>query len=86
MPELVATNLGKGRSWWRGFAEFVDDAERRKAVFGFERKGLTMMMAKVAEHGGGTWVRVPLRCLSTPAMRRGGDDWEPCSIERERST
>jgi CRISPR-associated protein Cas8a1/Csx13 len=49
---LVASNSAEGHLWWIGFAEFVDDAERRKAIFGFERKGLTTMMPTVADHSG----------------------------------
>lgn len=43
-PELVARNLVAGQVWWSGFAGFVDDADRRKSVMGFERKGLAEMV------------------------------------------
>lgn len=45
-PDLVARNVIAGRPWWRGFADFLDDLERRKAVLSGERKGLAEMVSE----------------------------------------
>ena len=43
-PELVVRNLSRGVDWWRGFADFTEDSERRKIMFGNnERRGLVQM-------------------------------------------
>jgi len=44
VPELVARNTVEGRPWWRGFAEFVADKERREHVFRYEKGGLAKMV------------------------------------------
>jgi CRISPR-associated protein Cas8a1/Csx13 len=44
VPDLIARNLTSGRLWHAGFADFVADAECRKHVFNWERKGLNGMI------------------------------------------
>lgn len=46
VPELVARNTVEARPWWRGFADFVADKERREHVFRYEKGGLAKMVAE----------------------------------------
>ena len=46
VPDLVARNLTVGRPWYAGFADFVADAECRKHVLNWERKGLNGMIVE----------------------------------------
>jgi CRISPR-associated protein Cas8a1/Csx13 len=39
MPDLIAANLTGGYQWWRGFAAFIQDDERREHIFSYERFG-----------------------------------------------
>jgi CRISPR-associated protein Cas8a1/Csx13 len=46
VPDLVARNLTSGRPWYAGFADFVADADCRKHVLNWERKGLNGMISE----------------------------------------
>jgi CRISPR-associated protein Cas8a1/Csx13 len=46
VPDLVARNLTSGRPWYAGFAGFMADAECRKHVLNWERKGLNGMIGE----------------------------------------
>jgi CRISPR-associated protein Cas8a1/Csx13 len=46
VPDLVARNLTCGRTWYAGFADFIADAECRKHVLSWERKGLNGMISE----------------------------------------
>ena len=44
-PELVASNLARGREWWRGFADFLaTDDVRRDRILGILRQGNTLRL------------------------------------------
>jgi CRISPR-associated protein Cas8a1/Csx13 len=51
VPDLVARNLTSGRPWYAGFADFVADAECRKHVLNWERKGLNGMISEGSPSG-----------------------------------
>jgi CRISPR-associated protein Cas8a1/Csx13 len=51
VPGLVAQNLTSGRPWYAGFADFVADADCRKHVLNWERKGLNAMITEGALSG-----------------------------------
>ncbi len=56
MPEMIARNAIHGRAWWSGFAEFVADLERRKAVMGEGgRRGERREMATLVQEQAGAF-------------------------------
>lgn len=70
-PELVARNVIAGRPWWRGFADFLDDLDRRKAVLSGERKGLAEMVSEQLEPEGSPEVVFVQACHEAWRRRLG---------------
>jgi CRISPR-associated protein Cas8a1/Csx13 len=44
VPDLVARNLSEGHEWWRGFADFIADQDRREHVLRYEKGGIAEMV------------------------------------------
>jgi CRISPR-associated protein Cas8a1/Csx13 len=93
VPDLVARNLTSGRPWFAGFADFVADAECRKHVLNWERKGLNGMIGERSLSGTReekfvlachTAWRARMRQLYERAEREGADGSSLIAREFER--
>jgi CRISPR-associated protein Cas8a1/Csx13 len=54
VPDLVARNLSQGHEWWRGFADFLANQDRRDHVLGYLRDRKTKKLVRIllGEKGG----------------------------------
>jgi CRISPR-associated protein Cas8a1/Csx13 len=43
-PDLIARNLAEGHPWYKGFADFVADPDRRSHIVRYEKGGLQQMV------------------------------------------
>jgi CRISPR-associated protein Cas8a1/Csx13 len=93
VPDLVARNLTSARSWYAGFADVVADAECRKHVLNWERKGLNGMIGEGSLSGTReekfvlachTAWRARMRQLYERAEREGADGSSLIAREFER--
>jgi CRISPR-associated protein Cas8a1/Csx13 len=93
VPDLVARNLTLGHLWYAGFADFVSDADWRKHVLNWERKGLNGMINEGSLSGTReekfvlachTAWRIRMRQLYERAEREGVDAGSLIAREFER--